>query len=92
MSKESKDFGTTLSDALELVAQAARTAGAPAAQTRGRKREMHKRIAIATTTSLAIVVVGVTAAFAVTGSNNGGATQKTAVRRAPPARRARPIR
>ena len=58
----SKDFDATLSDALNLVADAAQTPGPAAARTRGRKRTMHQRIAISTA-SLALVAVGATVAF-----------------------------
>lgn len=58
----SKDFDTALSDALDSVARAARSAGPAAAQIRGRKRTMHKRIALSTV-SLVLVAVGTTVAF-----------------------------
>jgi hypothetical protein len=58
----SKDFDTTLSDALNLAADAARTPGPAAARIRGRKRTMHQRIAVSTA-SLALVAVATTVAF-----------------------------
>ena len=58
----SKDFDATLSEALDLAADAAQTPGPVAARTRGRKRTMHQRIAISTA-SLALVAVGATVAF-----------------------------
>lgn len=72
----SKDFDTTLSDAIELAAGAAHTAGASAARTRGRERTMRKRI-IVSTTSFVLVAAGAGAAFAVT-SHNGGTPHVTA--------------
>lgn len=73
----SKDFDTTLSDAIDLAAAAAQTAGASAARARGRKRTMRKRIAVCTASAV-LVAGGATAAFALS-SPHGGAPQKTAV-------------
>jgi hypothetical protein len=67
----SKDFDTTLSDAIDLAAGAAQTAGAPAARIRGRKRAVRKRIAV-TTTSFALVAVCATVAFKASASNGSG--------------------
>ena len=67
----SKDFDTTLSDAIDLAAGAAQTAGAPAARIRGRKRAVRKRIAV-TTTSFVLVVVCATVACKASLSNNSG--------------------
>ena len=61
----SKDFDTTFSDAIDLAAGAAQTAGASAARTRGRTRTMRKRIAISTM-SFVLVAAGTTAAFSAT--------------------------
>jgi hypothetical protein len=58
----SKDFDATLSEALNLAADAAQTPGPAAARTRGRKRTMHQRIGISTA-SLALVAVAATVAF-----------------------------
>jgi hypothetical protein len=66
----SKDFDTTLSDALDLAARAARTAGPEAARIRGRKRTMHQRIALSTA-AFVLVAVGASTAFAVASSNGG---------------------
>ena len=66
----SKDFDSTLSDALDLAARAARTAGPEAARIRGRKRTMHQRIAL-TTAAFVVVAVGATTAFAVASSDGG---------------------
>jgi hypothetical protein len=66
----SKDFDTTLSDAVELAAGAAHTAGASAARIRGRERTMRKRI-IVSTTSFALVAAGAGAAFGITSHNRG---------------------
>lgn len=60
----SKDFDASLSDALDSVARAARSAGPEAAQIRGRKRTMRKRIALSTV-SLVLVAAGATTAFKV---------------------------
>ncbi len=73
----SKDFDTTLSDTIDLAAGAAQTAGASAARARGRKRTMHKRIAVSTM-SLVLVAVGATVAFKVASSTGGGTPQVTA--------------
>jgi hypothetical protein len=60
----SKDFDRTLSDALDLAAGAAQTAGAQAARVRGRKRTMRKRVAISTMSFvLVLAAAGATAAF-----------------------------
>ncbi|MBR7825550.1 hypothetical protein KDK95_04475 [Actinospica sp. MGRD01-02] len=72
----SKDFDAALSDAIELAAGAAHTAGASAARVRGRERTMRKRI-IVSTTSFALVAAGAGAAFAVT-SHHGGTPRVTA--------------
>lgn len=66
----SKDFDSTLSGALDVVAHAAHTAGPTAARIRGRKRTMRKRIALSTM-SVVLVAVGTTTAFKIT-SNSGG--------------------
>ncbi len=73
----SKDFDATLSDAIDLAAGAAQTAGASAARARGRKRTMHKRI-VASAVSLVLVAAGATAAFRAASSNGGGTPQITA--------------
>jgi hypothetical protein len=67
----SKDFDTTLSDAIDLAAAAAQTAGAPAARIRGRKRAVRKRIAV-TTTSFVLAAVCATAAFKISSPNDSG--------------------
>lgn len=72
----SKDFDRTLSDALDLTAQAAQTAGPTAARIRGRKRTLHQRIALSTV-SLVIAAVGATAAFTAASSNGGGTSHPT---------------
>ena len=72
----SKDFDSTLSDAIDRAAGAANTAGATAARIRGRERTMRKRIVISTT-SIVLVAAGAGAAFAVT-SHNGGTPHQTA--------------
>lgn len=72
----SKDFDTTLSDAIDLASRAAHTSGATAARIRGRERTMRKRIVISTT-SFVLVAAGAGAAFAVT-SQNGGLPHPTA--------------
>lgn len=59
-----KDFDSTLTDALDLAARSAQTAGPGAARIRGRQRTMRKRIALSTA-SLALVAVAATAAFKV---------------------------
>lgn len=66
----SKDFDTTLSDALDRAAHAAQTAGPVAARTRGRQRTMRKRIALSAA-SLVLVALGATVAFKVASSNSG---------------------
>jgi hypothetical protein len=66
----SKDFDSTLSDALDLAARAARTAGPEAARIRGRKRTVHQRIALSTA-AFVVVAVGATTAFAVASSGGG---------------------
>jgi hypothetical protein len=71
----SKDFDTTLSDALDLAANAVQTAGPAAARARGRKRTVRRRIALSTA-SLVIVAVGASAAFEAS-SRGGGAPQLT---------------
>jgi len=73
----SKDFDTTLSDAIDLAAHAAHTTGAAGARTRGRQRTMRTRIAMSTT-SLVIVAVGATVAFKATSSHDGGTPRLTA--------------
>ena len=70
----SKDFDTTLSDAIDRAAEAAKTAGASAARTRGRKRTMRKRVAVSTL-AIVCVVGGSSAAFALSRSHGGAATQ-----------------
>jgi hypothetical protein len=77
----SKDFDSTLSDAIDRAAGAANTAGATAARIRGRERTMRKRIVISTT-SIVLVAAGTGAAFAVT-SHNGGTQGTTASPSAP---------
>jgi len=72
----SKDFDSTLSDAIDRAAGAANTAGATAARNRGRERTMRKRIVISTT-SIILVAAGAGAAFAVS-SHNGGTPHPTA--------------
>ena len=66
----SKDFDSTLSDALDLAALAARTAGPEAARIRGRKRTMHQRIAMSAA-AFVLVAAGATTAFAVTFGSGG---------------------
>ena len=68
----SKDFDSTLSNAIDVAAGAAQTAGASAARTRGRTRTMRKRIALCTT-ALVIIAGGTTAAFAVSTTPGHGA-------------------
>jgi hypothetical protein len=58
----STDFDATLSEALTLAADAVQIPDPSAARTRGRKRTMHQRIAISTT-SLALAAVAATVAF-----------------------------
>jgi hypothetical protein len=67
----SKDFDTTLSDAIDLAAAAARTEGAHAARIRGRKRAVRKRIAV-TTTTFVLAAVCVTVAVKASASNDRG--------------------
>lgn len=71
----SKDFDSTLSDALDLAASAARTAGPAAARARGRRRTVHRRIAMSTA-SLVVVALGATAAVEAA-SGGGGRPQLT---------------
>lgn len=71
----SKDFDTTLSDALDLAANAAGGAGPAAARARGRKRTVRRRIAMSAA-SLVIVAVGASAAFEAA-SRGGGTPQIT---------------
>ena len=71
-----KDFDSTLSDALDLAALSAQTAGPNAARIRGRQRTMRKRIALSTA-SLALIAVGATAAFKVASPGHGGAPMMT---------------
>jgi hypothetical protein len=66
----SKDFDTALADALDHTAHAVWTSGPEAARIRGRKRTMHKRIALSTT-ALVLVAIGATAAFAAASSAGG---------------------
>jgi hypothetical protein len=72
----SKDFDTTLSDAIDLAAGAAQTPGASAARIRGRKRTVRKRIAV-TTTSFALVAVCATVGFKASSSSYDNGTPKT---------------
>ncbi|HWG26452.1 hypothetical protein [Actinospica sp.] len=72
----SKDFDATLSDALDLVARAAHTAGPTVARIRGRQRTVHQRIALSTA-SVVLVAVGATAAYFATSSNGGGTPHLT---------------
>lgn len=65
-----KDFDTTLSAALDLAADAARTEGAAAARVRGRKRTVRTRIA-ASALSAALVAGGTTAAFKIASPYDG---------------------
>jgi hypothetical protein len=58
----SKDFDTTLSDALDLAAEAAQTPGPAAARIRGGERARRRRVA-ATAGSLALVALATTVAF-----------------------------
>lgn len=67
----SKDFDSTLADAIELAAHSAQLPGPSAARIRGRQRTMYKRIAVSTA-SLALVAVGTTTGFVLAGSNGGG--------------------
>lgn len=67
-----KDFDSTLTDALDLAAHSAQTAGPAAARIRGRQRTMRKRIALSTA-SLVLVAVGATAAFKVASPGHNGA-------------------
>ena len=67
----SKDFDTTLSDALDLAASAAQTAGPAAARSRGRKRTMNQRLALSAA-SLLVVAVGATTAFEAASGHGGG--------------------
>jgi hypothetical protein len=67
----SKDFDTTLSDAIDLAAAAAQTTGAAAARIRGRKRAVRKRIAV-TTTSFVLAAVCATVAFKASSANDSG--------------------
>lgn len=71
-----KDFDSTLSDALDLAAHSAQTAGPNAARIRGRQRTMRKRIALSTA-SLALIAVGATAAFKVASPGHDGAPMMT---------------
>jgi hypothetical protein len=73
----SKDFDTTLSDALDLAAGASQTTGASAARIRGRQRTVRRRI-IVTTASVALVAVGATVAFKAISSSDGGSPRMTA--------------
>jgi hypothetical protein len=69
-----KDFDTTLSDAIDLAAEVAKTAGASAARIRGRKRTMRKRVVLSTM-SFVLVAAGSTAAFALSSSHGGTTSQ-----------------
>jgi hypothetical protein len=71
----SKDFDSTLSDAIDRAAGAANTAGATAARIRGRERTLRKRVVISTT-SIVLVAAGAGAAFSVS-SHNGGTPHPT---------------
>jgi hypothetical protein len=73
----SKDFDTTLSDALDLAAQAARTAGAPAARIRGRRRAARKRMAVTAGGLILLAGGGSAAAFTAASSHIGGPTPAT---------------
>ncbi len=67
-----KDFDATLSDAVDLAAGAAQTPGAAAARIRGRKRTVHKRVALSATSCVLLAAVS-TAAFTFS-SSHGDAT------------------
>jgi hypothetical protein len=73
----SKDFDSTLSDALDLAGNAARSAGPAAARIRGGKRTMHQRIAVSTA-SIVVAVVGATTGFALASSHGSGPAQPAA--------------
>lgn len=72
----SKDFDTTLVDALDLAAGAAQTAGAAAARTRGRQRSVRKRNALVAM-SLILVVAGTAVTIQTSSSGSGGTSQTT---------------
>ncbi|HET9173174.1 MAG TPA: hypothetical protein VFN97_27345 [Actinospica sp.] len=73
----SKDFDSTLSDAIDLAAGAAHTAGASAARSRGRERTVRKRIVVSAT-SFVLVAAGAGAAFGLTAHHGGGTPHVTA--------------
>lgn len=72
----SKDFDSTLLDALDLAAAAAQTAGAPAARTRGKKRSVRKRTALVAM-SLVLVAAGTTVAIRSSSSSSGSTSRTT---------------
>jgi hypothetical protein len=72
----SKDFDTTLVDALDLAAGAAQTAGAAAARTRGRQRSVRRRNALVAM-SLILVAAGTAVTIRASSSSNGGTSQTT---------------
>ena len=72
----SKDFETTLVDAIDLAAGAAQTAGAQAARTRGRKRSVRKRIALAAM-SLVLATSGTVVAIQASSSSDGSTSHTT---------------
>ena len=76
----SKDFDTTLSDALDLAGAAAQTAGASAARIRGRKRTVRKRIAVSTASAVLVAAVGTTAAVMANSQHGGSGVQLTATK------------
>ena len=65
----SKDFDTTLSDAIDLAVRAAHTAGPSAARIRRGKRTMRKRVVISSTAFVLLAAVATTA-FAASTSNS----------------------
>lgn len=73
----SKDFDTTFTDALDLAAAGAQTAGAPAARIRGRQRSTRKWMAV-TGMSVVLVSGGGGAAIAAALSHHGGASAQPA--------------
>jgi hypothetical protein len=72
----SKDFDSTLLDALDLAAAAAQTEGPSAARTRGRQRSVRKRSALLAM-SLVLVAAGTTVAIWSSSSGSGSTPQTT---------------
>lgn len=77
-----KDFDATLSDAVDLAAGAAQSPGAAAARIRGRKRTVHKRVALSATSCVLVAAVS-TAAFTYSSSHGDATPQPPAATTGP---------